>query len=108
MCEERFSCTYNLQEENTQNAPRKLSLSLIPYRVGFIVSVKLVLSGHSKQKTKFGFHYRLSLNAGQNYCRTLQGEHSAILMTIIKLTFSKKTFLMSILSGLFKTGFNAL
>ena len=34
----------------------------------------------------------LSLNAGQTYCRMLQGEHSAILSTVIKLPFVIKTF----------------
>ena len=32
-----------------------------------------------KKNTKNGFRYQLSLNAGQKYCRLLQGEHSAIL-----------------------------
>ena len=31
-----------------------------------------------------GFQGRLSLNAGQKYCRMLQGEHFAILSTFIK------------------------
>ena len=52
---------------------------------GYII--KPVLSGHSKRTPKIGFQYRLSLNAGQKYCRMLQGEHSAILSTFIKLTF---------------------
>ena len=41
----------------------------------------------------------LSLNAGQKYCRMLQGEHSAILLTCIKLTFVIKIFVLSFLSG---------
>ena len=49
----------------------------------FAVTVKPVLSGHSK-RPKNGFQYRLSLNADQKYCRMLQGEHSAILSTFIK------------------------
>ena len=53
-----------------------------------------------KKNTKIGFQYRLSLNAGQKYCRMLQGEHSAILLTFIKLPFSIKTLVLSIfLSG---------
>ena len=47
-------------------------------------TVKTVLSGHSKKKTQ------LSLNAGQKYYRMLPGsirEHSAILLTFIKLPF---------------------
>ena len=40
-----------------------------------------------KKKTKIGFQYQLSLNAGQKYNRMLQGEHSAILLTFIKLPY---------------------
>ena len=47
------------------------------------------------------FHYQLLLNAGQKYCRILQGEHSAILLTLIKLLFVMKIFVLSILSGRF-------
>ena len=57
------------------------------------------------KKTKIGFQYRLSLNAGQKYCRMLQGEHSAILWTFIKLPFVIKTFVLSIFEWPFKTGF---
>ena len=49
-------------------------------------------------KTKIAFQDRLSLNAGQKYCRVLQREHSAILSTFIKLPVVIKLFL-SILSG---------
>ena len=35
--------------------------------------------------SKIGFQDQLSLNAGQKYCRILQGEHSAIFSTFIKL-----------------------
>ena len=44
------------------------------------------LKGPLKMKTKIGFKDPLSLNAGQKYCRMLQGEHSAKLSTFIKLT----------------------
>ena len=33
---------------------------------------KTCLSGHSKRRPKVGFQDRLSLNAGQKYCRMLQ------------------------------------
>ena len=55
--------------------------------------VKPVLSDHSKKKTNS------LLNAGQKYCRMLQGEHSAILLAFIKLPFVIKIFVLSILSG---------
>ena len=48
-----------------------------------------------KKKTKIGFQDRLSLNAGQKYCRMLQ-EHSAILLTFNKLPFTVKTYVLSI------------
>ena len=38
-----------------------------------------------------GFQDRLSLNAGQKYCRMLQREHSAIISIFIKLPVVIKT-----------------
>ena len=58
-----------------------------------------------KKKTKNGFQGRLSLNAGQKYCSMLQGEHSAILSTFIKLSFVINIFVLSIFEWLLKTGF---
>ena len=57
-----------------------------------------------KSIIKIGFQDRLSLNAGQKYCRMLQGEHSAILLTFIKLPFAIKTFVLSIFEWQLKTG----
>ena len=69
-------------------------------------AVKPVLSSHSKRIPKIGFQCLLSLNAGQKYCRMLQGEHSAILSTFIKLPFSIKTIVLSnFFKWLLKTGF---
>ena len=42
---------------------------------------------------------------GQKFCRMLQGEHSAILSTFIKLPFVIKTFILSIFEWPFNTGF---
>ena len=58
-----------------------------------------------KRRSKVGFQDRLSLNTGQKYCRILQGEHSAILLTFIKLPFAIKTFVLSIFERPRKTGF---
>ena len=44
------------------------------------------------KRPKIGFQHQLSLNAGQKYCRMLQVEHSAILLTFIKLPFVIKIF----------------
>ena len=61
-----------------------------------------------KKKTKNGFQVRLSLNAGQKYCRMLQGEHSAILSTCIKLPYVIKVFVLSIFEWPLKTGFTVI
>ena len=50
-------------------------------------------------KSKIRFQDQLSLNAGQKYCRMLQGEHSAKLSTSIKLPYVIKIFALSFLSG---------
>ena len=51
---------------------------------------------------------RLSLNAGQKYCRMLQREHSAILLTFIYLPFVLKIFVLSIFEWPLKTDFTCL
>ena len=60
------------------------------------------------KRPKIGFQDQLSLNAGQKYCRMLQGEHSAILSTFIKLPFVFKTFVLSIFEWPLKTGFTVI
>ena len=54
---------------------------------------------------QIGFQDQLSLNAGQKYCRMLQGEHFAIFLTIIKLPFVIKIFVLSIFEWQFHIGF---
>ena len=41
----------------------------------YTCTVKPVLSSHSKKRPKICFQDQLSLDAGQKYCRMLQGEH---------------------------------
>ena len=53
----------------------------------------------TQRRPNIGFQDRLSLNAGQKYCRM----HSAILSTFIKLPFVIKIFVLSIFEW---TGFN--
>ena len=60
------------------------------------------------KRPKIGFQDQLSLNAGLKYCRMLQGEHSAILLTFIKLQFISKIFVLSIFECPFYTGFTVL
>ena len=69
-----------------------------------LYSKTCVKSPFSK-RPKIGFQDQLSLNAGQKYCRMLQEEHSAILLTSIKLTFIIKIFVLSFFEWPFYTGF---
>ena len=57
------------------------------------------------KRQKIGFQDQLLLNAGQKYCRMLQREHSAILLTFIKLPFVNKIFVLSIFELSFYTDF---
>ena len=57
------------------------------------------------KRPKIGFQDRLLLNAGQKYCRMLPLEHSAILLTFIKLPFVLKIFVLSFFVWPFYTGF---
>ena len=66
---------------------------------------KTCLKRSLKKKTKIGFQGQLSLNADQKYCRMLQGEHSAILLTFIKLPSVIKIFVLSIFEWTLKRGF---
>ena len=70
-----------------------------------LYTVKPIVSHHSKRRPKVGFQDQLSLYAGQKYCRMLQGEHTAILWTFIKLLFVYKNFVLSIGEWLLRTGF---
>ena len=60
------------------------------------------------KRPKIGFQDQLLLNAGQKYYRMHQGEHSAILLTFIKLPFVIKIFILSIFEWPFYTGFTIL
>ena len=60
----------------------------------------------TQKRPQIGFQYKLSLNAGQKYCRMVPArEHSIILSTFIKLPFAIKIFVLSIFERPFYTGF---
>ena len=69
---------------------------------------KTCLKRPLKRRLKIVIQDRLLLNAGQKYCRTLQGEHSAILLTFIKIPFVINIFVLSIFEWPFKTGFTII
>ena len=73
-----------------------------------LVTVKPVLSGHSKTRPKIVFQDQFLLNAGQKYCRMLHGEPSAVISIFIKLPFVMKIFVLSIIEWPLKTGFTVL
>ena len=65
-------------------------------------TIKPVLSSHSKRTPTNGFQYQLSHDEVKSIAECSKGsilEHSAILLTIIKLPFSIKTLVLSILIG---------
>ena len=47
-------------------------LSFVVFPFSFTHTIKPVLSGHSKRRSKICFQDQLSLNAGQKHCRMLQ------------------------------------
>ena len=65
-----------------------------------IIYSKACVKWPLSKRPKIGYQDQLSLNAGQK----LQGEHSAILSTLIKLLFVIKIFVLSIFELLFYTG----
>ena len=58
-----------------------------------------------RKRQKIGFQGQLWLNAGQKYCRMLPLEHSAVLLTFIKLPFVIKVFVLSVFEWPSYTGF---
>ena len=70
-----------------------------------ILYSKICVKRPNSKRQKIGFHDQLLLNAGQKYCKMLQGEHSAISLTFIKLPFVIKIFVISIFEWPFYTGF---
>ena len=70
-----------------------------------LIYSKTCLKRLLKERPKIGFQDRLSLNAGQKYCRMHQGEHSAKLLTFIKLHFVLKIFVLSIFGWPLKADF---
>ena len=71
----------------------------------FVYYIKTCVKWPLTKRPKIGFQVQLLLNAGQKYCRMLQGEHSAILSTFIKLPLVIKIFVMSIFEWPFDSGF---
>ena len=71
---------------------------------GMVLYSKSCVKWPLSKRQKIGFQDKLSLNAGQKYCRML----SAILSTFIKLPFVIKIFILSIFEWPFYTGFTVI
>ena len=69
---------------------------------------KICVKRPLSERQTIGFQDKLSLNAGQMYYRMLQGEHSVILLTFIKLPLVIKIFVLSIFERPFNTGFTTV
>ena len=80
------------------NSMLLLFYSILTYHHLNIYS-KTCLKRPLSERLKIRFQDQLSLNAGQKYCRMLQGEHSAILSSFIKLSFVFKTCVLPSFSG---------
>ena len=87
----------HFQSKNNDDAQSAESGS--PSQIRFVYS-KTCVKWPLSNRPKIGFQDQLSLNAGQKYCRMLQGEHSALLLIFIKLPF-----VLSIFERPFYTGF---
>ena len=81
-----------------------VSLSLLQLRFGHLLYSKPCLKPTLKKEIKIWGQDRLSVNAGQTYCRMLLEELSVILLTFIKLPFVIMIFELSILEWPLKTG----
>ena len=57
------------------------------------------LSGHSKRRPKHGFQDRLSLSAGQKYCRMLQESILQYFRPSLSYPLSQRPFFCLFLSG---------
>ena len=101
---------------NNKEADQPVHPGSLISKIVIIYSITCVKQPLSSRQ-KIGFQDQLWLNAGQKYCRMLQGEHSAILLplehsaillTFIELPFVIKVFVLSIFEWPFYTGFTVI
>ena len=72
---------------------------------GYYMYSRICVKWQISKRLIIGFQDQLLLNAGQKYCRMLQVEHSAILLTFVELPFVIKIFVLCIFECPFYTGF---
>ena len=106
-------CKYMLKLESFNSLIKKWGCIVHKHILSNIIRLqkrysKTCLKRPLSKSPKIGWQDQLSLNAGQKYCRMLQGELSAILSTFIKLPFVNKIIVLSIFEWFLKTGFIVL
>ena len=83
-------------------------LHALIYSVIVFIYSKTCVKRQLKHRQNKEFNNNWKLNEGLKYCRMLPLEHSAILLTCIKLPFVIKIFVLSIFEWPIYTGFTVL
>ena len=96
-----YTCMYDIKDDDMQ-------LNNFSAMLGCVRHSKTCVKRPLSKRPKIGFQDQLSLNAGQKYCRMLQGEHSAILLTFTKQPFVITIFVLPIFEWPFDTRFTVL
>ena len=73
-------------------------LGFLSFQMAYILMVysKTCVKRPLSKRPNICFQDQVSLNAGQKYCRMLPSEHSAIMLTFIKLPYVIKIFVLSV------------
>ena len=90
------------QHEKNNTKERNQSVSAIPLINQGIYCSKTCLKRALKKKTKIGFQDRLSLNAGQQYCRMHQESILQYVRPSLSYHLSLRPLFCQFLSGRFK------
>ena len=88
-----------------QNATRGAFCNAFDLQISANKNSKTCVKRPLSRRQKIGFQDQLSRNAGQKCCRKLPLEHSAMLLTFIKLPVVFKIFVLSLFEWPFYTGF---
>ena len=83
-------------------------LLVFQLHVSDVTYSKTCLKGPLKRRQKLFFKTDYRLMVVKSIAECSNGEHSALLLTFIKLPFAIKTFVLSIFEWRFKTGFTVL
>ena len=81
--------THDIQENHKQELlqPKMTQVKFLRMRNFIMIYSKTCVIPPLSKRPKIGVQNQLWLNVGQKLCRMVQGEHSAVLSTFIKLPF---------------------